>query len=326
MIRLGILSTANINRETLAAARTTEKAQVVAVASRDLERARAYADAHGIPGAHGSYDELLADPGVDAVYISLPNGLHHPWTLRALAAGKHVLCEKPYSRRAAEVDEAYAAADAAGLVLMEAFMYRHHPQTARVRELVASGAIGRLCAVKTTFTFPLHDLADVRADAALDGGALMDVGCYCVSGIRLLAGEPERVAGERVLGETGVDMAFHGTLVCEAGVIGQFEASFRSPRRQGIEVVGEEGTILVEAPFRTDWEGSLWVTRGGGAERERLEIAPAAVSSYALQLENLADAVEGRAPQHIGREDALGQARAIEALYAAAAGRAVVEL
>jgi xylose dehydrogenase (NAD/NADP) len=314
MIRLGILSTANINRETLAAARTTERVQVVAVASREPGRARAYADVHGIPGAHGSYEELLADPGVDAVYVSLPNGLHHPWTLRALAAGKHVLCEKPYTRRAVEVEEAYAAADAGGLILMEAFMYRHHPQTAHVQELVGSGAIGRLCAVKTTFTFPLGDLTNVRADAALDGGALMDVGCYCVSAIRLLAGEPERVSGELVLGETGVDMAFHGTLVCRDGVIGQFEASFRSQRRQCVEVVGSDGTILVEAPFRTDWEGSLWVTRGDGADGERRKI------------ENLADAIEGRAPQRIGREDALGQARTIEALYAAAAGRTVVEL
>ena len=177
-------------------------------------RAEAYAAEHGIATAHGSYEALLADPGVDAVYVSLPNGMHHPWTMQALAAGKHVLCEKPYTRHPAEAEEAFDAAEAAGLVLAEAFMYRHHPQTTKVARLVADGAIGRLCAVKTTFTFPLHDLSDVRALPELDGGALMDVGCYCISGIRLLAGEPEHVRGEQVTGTTGIDMAFHGTLRC----------------------------------------------------------------------------------------------------------------
>ena len=136
---VGLLSTANINREILAAAATTEKLGVVAVASRDHARAADYAREHGIPRAHGAYDALLADPGVDAVYISLPNGLHHEWTMRALAAGKHVLCEKPYSRHPVEVVEAFAAADAAELVLMEAFMYRHHPQTRIVTDLIRRG-------------------------------------------------------------------------------------------------------------------------------------------------------------------------------------------
>ena len=143
--------------------------------------------------------------------------MHHEWTMHALAAGKHVLCEKPYTRHPHEAEEAFDVADAAGLVLAEAFMYRHHPQTATVARLVVDGAIGRLCAVKATFTFPLRDLSDVRALPELDGGALMDVGCYCVSGIRLLAGEPEHVRGEQVTGTTGIDMAFHGTLRCADG-------------------------------------------------------------------------------------------------------------
>ena len=212
-MRLGLLSTANINRAILAGAARTGRVDVVAVASRDAGRADAYAAEHGIATAHGSYEALLADPDVEAVYISLPNGMHHEWTMHALAAGKHVLCEKPYTRHPHEAEEAFDAADAAGLVLAEAFMYRHHPQTATVARLVADGAIGRLCAVKTTFTFPLHDLSDVRALPELDGGALMDVGCYCVSGIRLLAGEPEHVRGEQVTGTTGIDMAFHGRSV-----------------------------------------------------------------------------------------------------------------
>jgi len=313
-MRLGLLSTANINRAILAGAAKTGQVDVVAVASRDAGRADAYAAEHGIATAHGSYEALLADPDVEAVYVSLPNGMHHEWTMHALAAGKHVLCEKPYTRHPHEAEEAFDAADAAGLVLAEAFMYRHHPQTATVARLVADGAIGRLCAVKTTFTFPLHDLSDVRALPELDGGALMDVGCYCVSGIRLLAGEPEHVRGEQVTGTTGIDMAFHGTLRCAGDVVGQFEATFRSPQRQSLEAVGEDGVLVVEAPWRVDWGGSVTLRRDGATELVEVDEADA----YTLELENLADAIDGRAPALLGRADAVGQARAIDALYRSA--------
>ena len=313
-MRLGLLSTANINRAILAGAARTGRVDVVAVASRDAGRADAYAAEHGIATAHGSYEALLADPDVEAVYVSLPNGMHHEWTMHALAAGKHVLCEKPYTRHPHEAEEAFDAADAAGLVLAEAFMYRHHPQTATVARLVADGAIGRLCAVKATFTFPLRDLSDVRALPELDGGALMDVGCYCVSGIRLLAGEPEHVRGEQVTGTTGIDMAFHGTLRCAGDVVGQFEATFRSPQRQSLEAVGEDGVLVVEAPWRVDWGGSVTLRRDGATELVEVDEADA----YTLELENLADAIDGRAPALLGRADAVGQARAIDALYRSA--------
>jgi len=313
-MRLGLLSTANINRAILAGAAKAGRIDVVAVASRDTSRADTYAAEHGIARAHGSYEALLADPDVEAVYISLPNGMHHEWTMYALAAGKHVLCEKPYTRHPHEAEEAFDAADAAGLVLAEAFMYRHHPQTATVARLVADGAIGRLCAVKTTFTFPLHDLSDVRALPELDGGALMDVGCYCVSGIRLLAGEPEHVRGEQVTGTTGIDMAFHGTLRCAGDVVGQFEATFRSPQRQSLEAVGEDGVLVVEAPWRVDWGGSVTLRRDGATELVEVDEADA----YTLELENLADAIDGRASALLGRADAVGQARAIDALYRSA--------
>jgi predicted dehydrogenase len=313
-MRIGLLSTANINRAILAGAAKTDRVDVVAVASRDAERAEAYAAEHGIATAHGSYEALLADSHVEAVYISLPNGMHHTWTMHALAAGKHVLCEKPFTRHPHEAEEAFDAAEAAGLVVAEAFMYRHHPQTATIARLVADGAIGRLCAVKTTFTFPLHDLSNVRALPELDGGALMDVGCYCVSGIRLLAGEPEHVRGEQVTGTTGIDMAFHGTLRCAEDVVGQFEASFRSPQRQSLEAVGEDGVLVVEAPWRLDWGGSVTLRRGGETEVVEVEDADA----YTRELENLADAVEGRVPALLGRADAVAQARVIDALYRSA--------
>jgi xylose dehydrogenase (NAD/NADP) len=319
-LRLGLLSTAKINGVIISGARDTDRVDVVAVGSRDGAKGQAYAAEHGLERSHGSYEALLEDADVDAVYISLPNGPHHEWTMKALAAGKHVLCEKPYTRHPEEVDEAFDAADAAGLVLAEAFMYRHHPQSAKARELVQSGAIGRLRSVHATFSFPLLDQTNVRLSAELDGGALMDVGCYCVSGSRLLAGEPERVLGEQVLAENGVDVAFHGTMRFAGDVIGQFDASFVAPDRQRLEAVGDGGTMLLTTPWKVS-DGGIVLRRPDG-EEERIEI-PAA-DSYRLELDDFAAAVAGEKQPLLGREDALGQARTIDALYRSAeSGEAV---
>jgi D-xylose 1-dehydrogenase (NADP+, D-xylono-1,5-lactone-forming) len=319
-VRLGLLSTANINRQILGGAAGTDRVDVVAVGSRDGAKAQAYAAEHGIERAHASYEALLEDTGVDAIYISLPNGLHHEWTLRALEAGKHVLCEKPYTRHPAEAEEAFAAAEKAGLVLMEAFMYRHHPQTKAVRRLVDEGAVGRVLAVRTTFSFALTDMTNVRAVQDLAGGALMDVGCYCVSGSRLVAGEPVSVLADQVVGETGVDMALYGTMRFAGDVVGQFESSFLAPQRQLLEVVGDVGVLRVAAPWRVDWGGDMTLERDGSTEIVPVEEA----NSYTLELENLADAIEGRAAPLLGRDDAVAQARVIEALYGAAeAGEAI---
>jgi D-xylose 1-dehydrogenase (NADP+, D-xylono-1,5-lactone-forming) len=321
-LRLGLLSTARINREILAAAAATDRAEVVAVASRDRARAEAYTSEHGIPAAHGSYEGMLADDEVDAVYIPLPNGLHHEWTMRALAAGKHVLCEKPYSRRPAEVEEAFDLAAESGLVLMEAFMYRHHPQSAIVAELVSGGALGRLRTIRATFGFALADPRDPRLSPELDGGSLMDVGCYGVNVSRLLADEPVRVVAEQVVGATGVDVAFFGTLRFPDDVIAQIDCSFETSRAQRLEVRGDEASLVVEAPFRLDWGWDVRLQRNG--EADRVEVPEA--SSFQLELENLADAVAGTAEPRLGRADALGQARTIEALYRAAESGASVAL
>lgn len=322
MLRLGLLSTARINREILRAAAATDAVEVVAVASRDAGRAEAYAREARIPIAHGSYDALLADASVDAVYVSLPNGLHHEWTVRALEAGKHVLCEKPYSRVPAEVEEAFGAAEERELVLMEAFMYRHHPWTAIARGLVDEGRVGRLRLIRSTFTFRLSDERDVRLRPELGGGALMDVGCYCVSGSRLLAGEPERVDGEAVVGTTGVDVAFYGTLRFPGDVVAQFEASFLTPRRQELVAVGDEATLVVAAPWRVDWGGGMELHRDGLVE----QIAVPERDSYRCQLENLAAAAACETPALLGPADALGQARTIAALYRASESGSSVDL
>lgn len=229
-LRLGLLSTAKINERVIAGA--PEGVEIVAVASRDGARAQAYAHERGIERSYGSYEAVLADPGVDAVYVSLPNGLHHEWTMRALSAGKHVLCEKPYSRRPADVEEAWDAAAAAGLVLVEGLMYRHHPQMRKANDLIEAGAIGRLRQISSSFSVRLVDLADIRLLRELDGGALMDLGCYCVSGSRLFGGEAERVLGEQVLAGSGVDLDFYGTMCFPGDVVAQFDVSFSLPSRQ----------------------------------------------------------------------------------------------
>ena len=317
-LRWGLLSTAMINRKLLAGARRSDAVEVVAVASRDGARARVYADEHEIARAHGAYDDLLADPEVDAVYISLPNGLHHAWTMRALHAGKHVLCEKPYSRHPTEVNEAFDLAQRDGLVLSEAYMYRYHPQIRRLAEVVADGAVGELRLIAAAFTWPCDAPGDVRLDPALDGGALMDVGCYCVSAARLLAGEPLDVAARQTIGPTGVDVALAGTLAFESGVLAHFDCGFFLPDRSELEVVGTEGSIRVSDP----WHGlqpALTLTRHGG-EPERLPVAQD--NAYRLELEAFMAAVRGEQSPVLGRSDALGQARTIEALYRSAGDQA----
>jgi predicted dehydrogenase len=202
-IRWGILSTALINTKVLRGAALTASAEIRAVASRTSTRATRFAREWGIPVSYGTYDALLADPTIEAVYIPLPNGLHHEWTMRALHAGKHVLCEKPYSRHPTEVIDAFDLAKANGLVMSEAYMYRYNPQTLHLADLVASGEIGELRLINSSFTWPTDAPGDVRLDPTLAGGSLLDVGCYCVNAARLLAGEPTTANAQWKIGPTG---------------------------------------------------------------------------------------------------------------------------
>src|SRR5690242_12985464 len=190
-VKWGILSTADINRKVIPGAHASEKAELIGVASRDLKRAEEYAREWEIERAYGSYDALLEDSEVEAVYISLPNTLHCEWSIRALQAGKHVLCEKPMSRHVADVESAFDAAEKSGRILMEAFMYRHNPQTHKAADLVRSGAIGELRLVRSCFSYSLYDADNIRLRTDVEGGSLMDVGCYCISGSRLFAGAPD---------------------------------------------------------------------------------------------------------------------------------------
>jgi predicted dehydrogenase len=312
-MRLGIVSTADINRKLIPGARASDRVELVAVASRDQGRADAYAQEWEIPRAYGSYDALLEDDGVDAVYIPLPNTMHREWSIKALDAGKHVICEKPFSKRVEDVEAAFDAAERNGRLLTEAFMYRHNPQTTRLVELVREGAIGDLRVVRSAFSYSLYDADNIRLRTDVDGGSLMDVGCYCVSGSRLLGGEPESVHGRAYVGPTGTDWVFTGSLRFPGDVLALFDCGTCLPERDELEAIGTEGSLFLDDPWHAN-EPVIELRRGGGTER--IELEP--VDSYRLELENLADAIDGSAPLLLGREDAIGQARAIRALFRSA--------
>jgi D-xylose 1-dehydrogenase (NADP+, D-xylono-1,5-lactone-forming) len=324
VIRLALLSTAQINGEIIDGAAACELVSVVGVASRNPARAKAYALEHGLDRSWRSYDELLAEPDVDAVYVALPNALHVEWSIRALEAGKHVLCEKPMGRDPAAVARAFDVAERAGLVLMEGLMYRHHPQIKRARELLEGGAVGELRLVRTAFCATLGRPEDVRWSPELGGGALLDVGCYCVSGLRLFAGEPESVFAEQTLTSGGVDVRFAGTLRFPGGVLGHFSCGLDTAPSQGLEAVGSNGSLVVSHPFTADVEG-VEVRRGltfGGLEVEQIEVEHA--NRYRLQLENFARAIRGDEPPLLGRVDTVAQARTLDALLRSAeSGRPV---
>jgi D-xylose 1-dehydrogenase (NADP+, D-xylono-1,5-lactone-forming) len=312
-VQWGLLSTARINDKFRDGVGQSRESAILAVASRDRARAERYAAERGIERAYDSYEGLLADPDIDAVYISLPNSLHLEWTGRALEAGKHVLCEKPLSRREADVRAAFDLAERHDRLLMEAFMWRHHPQTARMVELVRSGAIGRLRLVRAAFSFHFEDAADVRLSADLDGGSLMDVGSYCVSAARLLAGEPELVSGTQVMGGDGVDVTFSGWMRFPGDVIAHFDSGLILDDRFDLEVVGEDASLFVADPWHCRTPG-IELRRAHSVER--IEVPPG--NAYGIEADNLAAAIRGEASPLLGRADAEGQARAIEALYASA--------
>ncbi len=317
-MRWGFLGASRIGRRALAPA-VLECGHVInAVAARDEARARAFADGFGATRAYGDYAALIDDPRVDAVYISVTNDAHVTWAERALAAGKHVLCEKPLGLDEAEVSRLQAAEARSGRRAMEAFCHVHHPQIARVRTVLAEGALGDLTAVQAVFGAPLRAPEDFRWDAALGGGVLLDLGTYCVSLMRLLLGEPGAVSAIRGMC-CGVDATFGGQLDF-AGVVGQFSCSFVSAATQHMEVVGSRGTLLMDWPISTKGrEAGLFLD--GQAERFP------AVDPYVLMVRHFERLAGGdAAAEGFGLDWSRAQARALDALAVAARERRVVLL
>jgi D-xylose 1-dehydrogenase (NADP+, D-xylono-1,5-lactone-forming) len=315
-LRLGILGAARIALGgIIPAAARTGTVEIAAVATRGGEKSRAVREA--APGARlfEDYDSLLQDASVEAVYIPLPNSMHVEWTLRALAAGKHVLCEKPFSLDAGGAERAVEAARQANLTLMEGFMFRLHPQTLRLRELISGGTVGEVRQAIAQFGHRLDDPSDVRGVGSLGGGSLGDVGCYCVSALRLVFGaEPGRVSAFARFDEEGADRELAGVLEFDAG-FGVVSSSISSARRERLEIVGVEGTISLDAPFRADKSGGrMEVTRGGETSTESFESA----DPYRAELEEFAAAIRENRDPAVGPSEILGNARAIHALLSSA--------
>lgn len=272
MLRWGILGTARINRRVIPAMRASTRGELRAVASRELSRATAHAREHGIPRAVAGYQTLLDDPAIDALYIPLPNTGHVPWTLAAIAAGKHVLCEKPLALDPADVDRIAAAAQNAGVVVEEGFMYRHEPLTAKALALLNDGAIGSVRAIVSGFTFALERGPNIRLDPALGGGALWDVGCYPVTYAQLIAGhEPKMVYGTAHWHASGVDEEFMGMLRFAGGSSANIYGGFSTPYRTWLEVLGTEGALTVPNPFRPGPLEILELERRGEIQRIEVE-------------------------------------------------------
>ncbi len=267
-LRWGVISTSNIGRAAVnPAIQASNNGELLAVASRDEERARDFAGQWGIPAHYGSYQALLDDASLDAVYIPLPNSMHREWTIRAAENGKHVLCEKPLALNAAECGEMQAAADANGVKLMEAFMYRFHPRTERVVEMVRAGAVGDLKMITSAFTFRLTNPDNIRLDPALGGGSLMDVGCYCVNVSRTIAGaEPVEVQAVAHEFSSGVDEQMAGTLRFASGLLAQFDCSLTMERRESYVVAGTDGYLTVPGAFLPGTDDAVIEERRGRGE------------------------------------------------------------
>jgi predicted dehydrogenase len=317
-LRIGILGAARIAPAAIIGPATrTDTADVVAVAARDRVRAQAFATKHAIGRVVDSYEELVADPGIDAIYNPLPNGLHGRWTMAALAAGKHVLCEKPFTANADEARTVAAAHSGSGLVLMEAFHYRYHPLFTRVRELITTGAVGTVRHLEAALCFPLFSGKDIRWDLTLAGGATMDAGCYPIHMVRHLAGaEPEVTAARARLRSPGVDRAMEADLRFPDGVTGRATCSMLSAQllRVSLRIEGEDGEIRVLNPLAPDRFHRLTVRNKTGKHVEHCTRR----HTYDFQLDAFVRAVERGEPVVTGPDDAIANMVVIDAVYRAA--------
>jgi predicted dehydrogenase len=322
-LAIGILGAAKIARLFCDGVRGSSKVTVVAVASRDVARARAFAGDMGIPKVHDSYESLLADPAIDAVYNPLPNNLHAHWSIRAADAGKHVLCEKPLATSAADARAMFAAAERNGVRLVEAYPYRAQPQTMKMMEVLAAKTIGRLQVVHAAFGFPLTDATNIRMDPALAGGALMDAGCYPVSLVRGVAGErPTRVQAMAKWAESGVDLSLVASLEFPSGLLAQISSSFATIRHRHAFIAGDNGSIATTYFNDTSamFPPLLEVRRGNGWDAQRETIESPAGNGFLAEAESFHDLVAHGWDRWSGAtpEESIDIALTLEALAASA--------
>lgn len=315
VLNWGLLSTARINRALIPPLQVSKRNHLLAVGSRTQESADRYAREWKIPRAHGTYEALLTDPEIDVIYNSLPNHLHAEWTIRAIEAGKHVLCEKPLALSPQEVDAIEAAASKHGRVAAEAFMYRHHPQTLKVLEILGDGKLGSLRLIRGSFSYLLTRTGDVRLDPAMGGGSIWDVGCYPISYARMVAGaEPEEVFGWQVTGSTGIDETFVGQMRFSGGLHAQFDCSFAIPFHPFMEIVGSDAALNIPNPFKPGVDEKMFLTRDGKTETLRTK----GQELYIGEVEDMADAILNGQPPRIPLRDSRGNVAVIAALLESA--------
>jgi len=323
-VRWGLLSTANINRRLIPAIRQAARSELVAVASRNKEKADAYAARWDIPRAYGSYEALLADPDIDVVYISLPNTLHATWAINSADAGKHILCEKPLALTVEDVDRMAEAARRNKVVLQEAFMYRFHPQTLDVRHMIARGEIGDVVFIRGTFNFTLRNPDNVRLNPSLGGGCLWDVGCYPVSFSRAMLGSgPAEVTGWRIPGPSGVDVAFAAQMRFPGGALAQTTCSFRTVNHWDAEIVGTEGRIYLDQPWchTPGLPGHVRIVR-----RDREETRTYRKDAYLFEVKQMEACILNGVAPHLPLSDSRENVATLVALYESARRNAPVRL
>jgi D-xylose 1-dehydrogenase (NADP+, D-xylono-1,5-lactone-forming) len=324
-VRWGLLSTANINRRLIPPVLASPRGELAAVASRDLAKARAYATKWDIPLAFGSYQEMLDSGKVDAVYISLPNHLHAEWTIRALRAGVHVLCEKPFALTLDEVDRMIAASRESGCALAEAFMYLHHPQIKIVGEWVHSGRLGEITQVWGAFNYQTETRDDVRLVPEYGGGCLWDVGVYPMSFAQYVYGGPPKVvSGMQWVGDTGVDETFAGQMRYPGGGLAQIASSFRDPFNTRMEIIGREGRLVLNRPFigLDDDRHLLYYPADGDV----LEVPVPEQELYIGEVEDMHAAILDGAPLYLALNQTRDHIRTVLALYQSAQTGQVVQL
>ncbi|MFZ1756710.1 MAG: Gfo/Idh/MocA family oxidoreductase [Caldilineaceae bacterium] len=289
VVRWGLISTANINNALIGPIKAAGRSELVGIASRDQAKADAYAAEKGIPNAYGSYEAMLADPNIDAVYISLPNSLHCEWTVVAAEAGKHVLCEKPLVVSMEEFDRVEAAAVANGVTVFEAFMYLHHPQTIAAQTLIADGRLGQVQLIQAWFNFYLSPerATNIRLRPDVTGGCLWDVGVYPNSLAVTMAhpASPRQIFASQIIGETGVDVAIRGQFVFEGGAVGQVSSSFRTPFREGTYVVGDEAILHIPEPWKPGLKGADSVMTITNRDGFTEQIVTPAIDPYLCEVE-----------------------------------------
>lgn len=322
-IRWGILSTANIGRgRVIPAIQQSSNGTVLSVASRNLERARDFADDLNIPRAYGSYEELIADPDIDAIYNPLPNSMHAKWSILCAEAGKPTLCEKPFASDAPEAQKMVDAFEQRGVLFAEAFMYRFHPQTQKVKALVDAGGVGKVTVMQASFNFALGPGSEenIRLSEPLAGGAMMDVGCYCINVMRLMSGE-EPNAGHAVADigdETHVDETLAAAIQFPSGAVGHFDCSLRTSGVQAYEIRGTQGRIRVSQAFVMPPTESTVIEHWQSGAYSRITIPPA--NSYTLMVEDFADALIHNRPPKYAAQDGVDNMKVIDMLYASLKG------